>query len=157
MKHKRMLCSHHGPQASNLSTPRMAPHLRAVLALPPPTVLIAAGVYSPVIFVCLAPGTSCHILNECDASRPHISGTPTAGCYDIPPRPHTADPLVHVRLRSHRLIAVLRLRLDDLCEEGGAQGLRRSHARVVRPEPSLQPADRHTTSQSLAALHCSSC
>ena len=70
-------------------------------------------------------------------------GLPTAGCYDIPPRPHTADPSVHLRLRSHCLIAILGLRLNDLCEEGRAQGLSRSHARVVRPEPSLQPAGRH--------------
>ena len=138
-----MLHSHHGPEASDLSTPRTALHLRAVLALPPPTVLIAAGAYSPVAFVRLAPGTSWHVFHEVDASRPHISGTPTAGCYDIPPRPHAADPSVHLRPRSHRLIAILRLRLDDLCEEGRAQGLSRSHARVVRPEPSLQPADRH--------------
>ena len=143
MEDKRMPHSHHGPEAPHLSTPRMALHLRAVLALPPPMVLIVAGVYSPVAFVCLAPGISCCVFDGVDASRPHISGTPTAGCYDIPPRPHTADPSVHLRLCSHCLITVLRLRLNDLCEEGRAQGLRRCHARVVRPEPSLQPADRH--------------
>ena len=114
--------SHHGPEAPHLSTPRMALHLRAVLALPPPMVLIVAGVYSPVAFVCLAPGISCCVFDGVDASRPHISGTPTAGCYDIPPRPHTADPSVHLRLCSHCLITVLRLRLNDLCEEGRAQG-----------------------------------
>ena len=137
MKDKRMLHSHHGPEAPDLSTPRMALHLRAVLALPPPTVLIAPGVYSPVAFVCLASGTSCPVFADVDASRPHISGTPTADCYDIPPMPHTADPSVHLGLRSHRLIAILRLGLNDLCEEGRAQGLGRSHAWVVRPEPSL--------------------
>ena len=76
IKDKRMLHSHHGPEASDLSTPRMALHLIAVLALRPPTVLIAAGVYSPVAFACLAPGTSFHKFDRVDAGRPHISGTP---------------------------------------------------------------------------------